>query len=76
MDDTAVIRDFLGMGAFVDHANHEEEGTCDDGMVDHLDPATVNTLDVERKKAQYDVTHMGHRGIGDQPLDLLLHHGH
>ena len=40
--------------------NHEEEGTCDDGMVDHLDPAAVNPLDVERKKTQYNITHVGH----------------
>ncbi len=76
VNNPSVLDDFLRVGAFVDHAHREEERPRDERVVDHLDPASGDADFVERKEAEHDVTHVRNRGVGDEPLDLLLHHGH
>ncbi len=68
--------DLVGVAALVDHPEQEEQGTGRDAVVDHLEHTALDALAGEGEGAQGDEAEVGDRGVGDEPLDVLLHRGH
>ena len=72
------------MHPLVNHADHEEHASRADAVGQHLEHRAVHShlpiADVEvvaghcapHADAQQDVTHVAHRAVGHQPLEILL----
>ena len=68
--------DLARVAALVEHADQEEEGPGGDPVVDHLQQAALDALRREGEGAEDDEAEVGHRGVGHQPLQVLLHGRH
>ena len=69
------LGDLAGVAALVDHADEEEQGAGRDAVVDHLEHAALEALGGEGEGAEDDEAEVGHRRVGDEPLQVLLHGG-
>ena len=64
------------VGPLVDHADAEEERARDDPVVDHLEHGALQALLLEDEDAQRHEAHVADRAVGDQLLEVGLHHRH
>src|SRR6185437_9738711 len=71
--ESAIFANLARVAALVDHANDQEEHAGRDTVVYLLDHAAFNAVHVERENSKRAETEMTDRGIGDQPLPILLH---
>ena len=70
--DAAIIRHLLGMPAFIQHADDQEETASADAMVDHLQGRALQTLRVQRENADHNKPKVTDGGISNQFLDVIL----
>ena len=74
--EAAELGDLPGVAALVDHPDEEEQGAGREAVVDHLQDRALQALGREGEGAEHDEAEVGHRRVGDQPLEVLLHRGH
>ena len=66
----AELGDLAGVAALVDHADEEEQGAGGQAVVDHLEHAALEALGGEGERAEHDEAQVGHRRVGDEPLQV------
>ena len=64
------LADLAGVAALVDPADHEEQRTGRDAVVDHLHDGAGDRLGRERERAEHDEAEVGDRRVGDEPLEV------
>jgi hypothetical protein len=63
------------MHAVIHHTHAQEEGTRYNAVGYHLEQGALYALLIDREDAHRHEAHMGDGGIGDELLDVFLHHG-
>ena len=64
------------MQTVINNADAEEERARDDTVRQHLEDSALHALNVGGEDTHRDVTHVGNRRVGNQLLDVVLHHRH
>jgi len=71
----AVVGHQPGVVALVEHADEEEESTCRETVVDHLNEAAAQAGFVQGEHAEHADAEVADRAVGDQALDVVLGEG-
>jgi hypothetical protein len=74
--ETAHLRDRPIMGALVDDADQQEQGSRDEAVVDHLEDRPLEALLGEHEDAERHEAHVADRRVGDEPFQVGLDERH
>jgi hypothetical protein len=69
----AVGRQFAGVAAFVDHADHQEQAGRHEAVADHLDHRALDAHQLQAQQPEHHVAEVADRRVGDDLLDVVLH---
>ena len=69
-------RNLARVAPLVEHPHQEEQRARGEPVIEHLVQRTFQTLAVPREQPQHDEAQVAHRRVGDQLLEIGLHHGH
>ena len=70
----AELGDFARVAAQIDHPDQQEQPAGGNSVVQHLVNRALHPLRVEREDAEHHEAQMADRRVGDQPLQVRLHH--
>src|SRR5690625_252157 len=72
----SVVCNFSSVPAVINHAHQQEEGSCGESVIHHLDDCALNSNRIECKNAENHKTKVTHGGVSNQPFHILLNHCH
>src|SRR5579859_1135789 len=62
--------------AVIEHSDKHEKSARGYSVVQHLIQGALNRRGIERKKPEHHKSKVADRGVGNQALEVCLHHGH
>src|SRR5690625_5903993 len=71
-----LVCNFSSVPAVINHAHQQEEGSCGESVIHHLDDCALNSNRIECKNAENHKTKVTHGGVSNQPFHILLNHCH
>ena len=75
MHQASVVLEYSSMGPVIHTANAQEERRGNKAMAQHQNQGSFDPLKVEREQAKCDESHMGHRRVGNDLLQVNLPQG-
>ena len=62
------------MASIIDDTHQKEEGASADAVIDVLDQCALDSIRIQRKNSQHHKPEVADAGIGNQFLQVYLHH--